>query len=171
MTLGKDGYYLEDRDYNVINIVWIGGNGRGMLVCDKVKQTQFVIKRPIKSTEFDRQTLMKEARTLQEISHKNIICFYGAVEDNHTFSVFLEYANETCKLLIRSRPLNPIASCVIHFLCHYCSMVDTDKELIISVLICILLAINSSSCINQNTLSSLLGSTLYKKNACTKVCY
>jgi len=171
---------LEDRDYSIINIVWIGVNGRGLLACDKVKQNQFIIKRPIKSTEFDRQTLIiKEARTLQKINHENIIRFYGAVEDHHTFTLFLEYADQTCKLLIRSRPLNRIMPCVIHLLCHYCSVLDTDKELIIAVLTfitCIPLVFRLSivpalhKCINQNTLSSFLGNIL-TKNSFTKVCF
>ena len=100
LTLGQDGCYLEDRDYNVIREAGTGGSACCNLGSDNEKNTQFVIKRPKKSySEEEKQDVMRESRILQEINHDNVIRFYGVVEDlrDHCFKIFLEYADETCK--------------------------------------------------------------------------
>ena len=100
LSLGQDGYYLEDRDYNIVRQAGTGGSACCNLGNDKAKCTQFVIKRPKKSySEEEKQDVMRESRILQEIDHDNVIRFYGLVEDlqDHCFKIFLEYADETCK--------------------------------------------------------------------------
>ncbi|XP_065883364.1 uncharacterized protein [Dysidea avara] len=97
ITLGKDGYYLEDRDYNVV--AGVGGASKCNRVSDTVKGTQFIVKKST-NTDDSRQDLIRESRILQEITHENVIRFYGFVEDYHdrdlTFNIFLEYGEETC---------------------------------------------------------------------------
>ena len=103
MTLGQDGYYLEDRDYNIVGTAGYGGSSRCYLGNDKVKCTQFIIKRPKKSySEEEKQDLMRESRILQKINHDNVIRFYGLVEDlqDHSFKIFLEYPEGTCKYAV-----------------------------------------------------------------------
>ena len=99
MTLGQDGYYLEDRDYNIVREAGAGGSAKCNLSSDKVKRTHFIVKKPKKSlSEQEKQNMMRESRILKEIDHDNVIRFFGAVEDqDHTFKIFLEYADETCK--------------------------------------------------------------------------
>ena len=103
LTPGQDGYYLEDRDYNVVRHAGTGGSASCNLGNDKIKNSQFVIKRPKKSySEEEKQDVMRESRLLKEIDHDNVIRFYGLVEDlkDHCFKIFLEFADETCKNLV-----------------------------------------------------------------------
>ena len=99
MTLGQDGLYLEDRDYT---ITYKGGPrffAASHLCKDKVKNTQFIIKRLSELyNEEEKQEMIRESQILQEINHENVIHFYGAVGDleNYIIKVFLEYAHETC---------------------------------------------------------------------------
>ena len=100
LTLGQDGYYLEDRDYNIVRTAGAGGSASCNLGNDNAKCSQFIIKRPKKSySEEEKQDVMRESRILQQINHDNVIRFYGLVEDlqDHCFKIFLEYAEETCK--------------------------------------------------------------------------
>ena len=103
--MGQDGYYLEDRDYNIVKEAGAGGSASCHLGNDKVKPTQFIIKKPKKSlSEAEKQSMMRESRILKEIDHDNVIRFYGAVEDlqDQCFKIFLEYADETCKNVLVS---------------------------------------------------------------------
>ena len=90
---------MEDRDYNVV--AGVGGASKCNRVSDTVKGTQFIVKKST-NTDDSRQDLIRESRILQEITHENVIRFYGFVEDYHdrdlTFNIFLEYGEETCKL-------------------------------------------------------------------------
>ena len=96
LTLGQDGYYLEDRDYNLVHYAGAGGFASCYLGNDKTKSSQFIIKE-MKYTEEERRYGIKESHILQEIDHDNVIRFYGAVEDlDHCFKNFLEYPDETC---------------------------------------------------------------------------
>ena len=99
LTLGQDGYYLEDRDYNIVRYAGAGGSASCYLGNDKMKSSQFIIKRAKKLySEKEKQCMMRESRILQEIGHDNVIRFYGAVEDlDYCFKMFLEYPDETCK--------------------------------------------------------------------------
>ena len=101
LTLGQDGYYLEDRDYKIVKEVGAGGPACCHLSNDKVKPTQqFIIKKLKKLlSKEEKQSMMRESRILKDIDHDNVIRFYGAVEDlqDHCFKIFLEYADETCK--------------------------------------------------------------------------
>ena len=101
LTVGQDGYYLEDRDYNVVREAGAGGSASCHLGNDKVKPAQqFIIKKPKKSlSEEEKQNMMRESRILKDIDHDNVIRFYGAVEDlqEQCFKIFLEYVEETCK--------------------------------------------------------------------------
>ena len=101
LTVGQDGYYLEDRDYDIIQEAGVGGSASCYLGNDKVKPAQqFVIKKQKKSLgEEEKQNLIRESRILKDIDHDNVIRFYGAVEDleEQCFKIFLEYAEETCK--------------------------------------------------------------------------
>lgn len=102
MTLGQDGLYLEDRDYTIT----YKGGPKFFAAChlckDKVKNTQFIIKRLSELyDEPKKQEMIRESQILQEINHENVICFYGAVGDlqDNTIKMFLEYADDTCMFI------------------------------------------------------------------------
>lgn len=101
MTPGQDGYYLVDRDYNIVREAGAGGSASCNLGNDKVKSTRFIIKkRPKKSfSEEEKQDMVRESQILKEINHDNVIRFYGLVEDfqDQSYKIFLEFADETCK--------------------------------------------------------------------------
>lgn len=99
-TLGQDGHYLEDRDYNIVRYAGAGGSASCYLGNDKTKSSQFIIKRVKKlHSEEQKRCSMNESEILQEIDHDNVIHFYGAVEDSDCFKIFLEYSDETCKFV------------------------------------------------------------------------
>jgi len=115
LTLGEDGYYLEDRDYNIVRLAGSGGSANCKLSSDKSKNTQFIVKKPNNSNDSCRQNVIRESRILQELNHDNVIRFYGAVEDwdgDHSFKIFLEYAEETCECL--SVSLCAVSLCLLY---------------------------------------------------------
>ena len=71
LTVGQDGYYLEDRDYNIVREAGAGGSASCYPGNDKVKPAQqFVIKKQKKSLgEEEKQNMMRESRILKDIDH------------------------------------------------------------------------------------------------------
>ena len=103
--MGEDGYYLEDRDYHIFHDASHEVPVMGYLALDLVNTIPFIIKTQKRLfTENDKEAMIRESQILQHINHKNVIRFYGAVEDlqDHTFKIFLEYADETCKKCVYS---------------------------------------------------------------------
>jgi len=99
LTLGGDGYYVKDRDYNVIEESRAGSSANCQICSDKIKFTNFIIK-SCWSTCSNRQSVMRELKILQKLDHENVIKFYGGVEDwdkDHNLIIFLEHADQTCK--------------------------------------------------------------------------
>ena len=96
LTLGHDGHYLEDRDYNIIRYAGAGGSAKCNFGNDRGKNTWFVVKRL--DSLYKEEDVMKESQILQELDHDHVIRFYGAIEDSkdHHFKIFLEYADGTC---------------------------------------------------------------------------
>jgi len=96
-----------------------GGSANCKLSNDKIKNTQFIVKKPNNCNDSCRQNVIRESRILRELNHDNVIRFYGAVEDwdgDHTFKIFLEYAEETCECLCV-----PVLCLVFVSLCLLCS--------------------------------------------------
>lgn len=96
---------MEDRDY----IITYGDGPRFFADChlckDKVKNTQFIIKRLSDlNNEDEKQEMIRESQILQEINHENVIHFYGAVGDlqDNSIKMFLEFAHETCMFVYNS---------------------------------------------------------------------
>ena len=98
LTLGQDGHYLEDRDYNIIRYAGAGGSAKCNFCNDKEKNTWFVVKR---LGSLYKEDALKESQILQELDHDHVIRCYGAIEDlqDHCFKIFLEHANGTCEFV------------------------------------------------------------------------
>lgn len=99
LTVGRDHFYHQERDYLVNDVAPLGGGEFGTFVMgqDKATESVFTIKRNNRDDKDKTDLIRHECNTLARLhGHENIVQFFGAVIDEDE----RQYPPRVCKMFM-----------------------------------------------------------------------
>ena len=90
----NDGHPLQISDFKIIRTLGEGGFGKVYLARRNLDNVKVCLKEITLRYGVSQQDVEREAKTLSELKHENIIGYYGSFVESGKFYIVMEYASE-----------------------------------------------------------------------------